>query len=104
MFTTSTILEALIHQSFPPIDPRRENKDLFKRSVESRKLRGGRGSLYMGQGRTEGLHTFPTPLGAVHLSLRQGFGFLPLFRIYQRREKKIKLRTGTTGMHGQLQG
>ena len=63
-YNTATILEALIHQSFPSIDPRRESEDLFKCSVESRKLRGGRGSLYMGQGRTEGLHTFPTPLGA----------------------------------------
>ena len=65
---------------------------------------GARGSLYMGEGRTEGLHTFPTPLGGCTSLWGRALDFCHFFAFIRGARKRKKLKSGNAGRHGQLQG
>ena len=55
---------------------------------------GARGSLYMGEGRTEGLHTFPTPLGAPLSLWGRALDFCHFFAFIRGARKRKNLKMG----------
>ena len=55
---------------------------------------GARGSLYMGEGRTEGLHTFPTPLGGCTSLWARALDFCHFFAFIRGARKRKNLKVG----------